>query len=598
MVPEDAARFRRRVVVERQMRGAGEKVLPSNADDVKLTRDDIVAAACLFLLSCLIQGLAIVLFPYFNGEQVIFGAPVADAFFWHRLASEIAAGEGIDTPLRPLYSIVLALFFQFTGNSLEAAKAVNVLLGSTSVVLSFLCFRFFAPTAVAVVLALTLATLRDFLLFSHSLLSEHAGLCFSMAALLGMLLALRRPAAWGWWAFSGIATGLSNLARPLTLLATPIVAAAVLFLFGRRSIRTWVFFFLAVAVIISPWIAHQRVHFGIWGLSSNSPEALYAATSPAYGSWTGREKTDLIDAGVVSGDASVAEWDKVFARRIASNLINAPEFWIANTVRNFWSSLNHHGVLKGERRFHGLALCLLLLAAGVYAGFSSETVVGDSETSLRRLLFVSMTLGLIATALITGLFSAMLLAGLGWAFVANRPAAVIVGSYLAGNMLSHSMFGFSSSLDRLSFMYLPFVLFFQLYPFYWIGKAGSKAFKEIGVKQGSIRTMQITAPRIAAIETKSSIAGKHFMPGRLLAMIGIVVFAVACVRLVYLNAFSKPKTVLADVLARPAYSAILHSIALNVGLTDAEISQAMDSEAVRRELRWPATFRNAGGCQR
>src|SRR5688500_117462 len=108
-----------------------------------LNRRDGIAAGALFALSLLVQGIALAATPAFKGGQVGFGGPVADAFFWRHLAAEIAAGGGINTPLRPIYSIVLALCFQFAGSSLAVAKAVNIVLASASVAASYLAFRFF-----------------------------------------------------------------------------------------------------------------------------------------------------------------------------------------------------------------------------------------------------------------------------------------------------------------------------------------------------------------------------------------------------------------------------------------------------------------------
>ena len=343
-----------------------------------LTSRDGVAASLLLAFSALVQSTVLSATPAFNGDQVIFGAPVADAWFWHHLAAEMAVGGGIDTPLRPFYSILLALLFQFAGTGLAVAKSVNVVLASASVAVSYLVFRLFAPVSVAATFAAVLATSPQFVLFSHSLLSEHAGLLFSMVGLLGMLLALDARSR-RWWVLAGVATGFSNLARPLTLLATPFVAAAAMVVRGRQAIKPLVIYFTVFAVTLAPWIIHQHIHYRIWSLSSNTMEALYAATSPKYGAWTGREAADLIKEGAIDPGAKVAHWNRIYARRVVQNLKNEPQFWAKNTLRMLWRSLNYPGLFGGPWRLHGFGGAKQHDGEAVVDG-----VVGDFAAGLAR----------------------------------------------------------------------------------------------------------------------------------------------------------------------------------------------------------------------
>jgi 4-amino-4-deoxy-L-arabinose transferase-like glycosyltransferase len=547
-----------------------------------LNRRDGIVACGLLALSILVQGLVLAATPAFNGDQVIFGAPVADAWFWHHLAAEIAAGDGIKTPLRPFYSIVLALFLQFAGNSLALAKSLNIVLASASVAVSYLVFRFFAPVSIAVSFAAVLTTSPQFVLFSHSLLSEHAGLLFSLVALVGMLLALdtglRR-----WWVLAGVATGLSNLARPLTLFATPFVAAVMLLARGRKTIKPLAIFFLVIAVSIAPWIIHQRIHYRIWSLSSNTMEALYAATSPAYGVWTGREAADLLKEGAIRPGARVAQWNRLYARRIGQNLRSEPQFWLKNTLRTLWISLNYQGLLGGPWRFHGLGCALLVLGVGAYFGWRDRAATRGSAGVPAISIAVTMTLALIVTGMLTGLFSALLLAGMGWALWANRAAGVVLGAYLLGSMISHSMFGFSSGLQRLGMMYEPLTLFLHLFGFYWAGRAGSHVIRclyrdpteEASEPHGAPAKTRY-AGALYAFERRTAVALRN------VAVVGAGLLLIASGRLIYLNLAAPLRPGAPP--AREAYLAILESVAAQWKISSTEAARALDPAATLQEL--------------
>jgi len=545
-----------------------------------LTSRDGVAGSLLLAFSALVQSTVLSATPAFNGDQVIFGAPVADAWFWHHLAAEMAVGGGIDTPLRPFYSILLALLFQFAGTGLAVAKSVNVVLASASVAVSYLVFRLFAPVSVAATFAAVLATSPQFVLFSHSLLSEHAGLLFSMVGLLGMLLALDARSR-RWWVLAGVATGFSNLARPLTLLATPFVAAAAMVVRGRQAIKPLVIYFTVFAVTLAPWIIHQHIHYRIWSLSSNTMEALYAATSPKYGAWTGREAADLIKEGAIDPGAKVAHWNRIYARRVVHNLKNEPQFWAKNTLRMLWRSLNYPGLFGGPWRLHGIGGALLVFGIGALFGWRDR---GGPHgiADVRTASAAAATLALIVTGVATGQFSALLLAGTGWALRANRAGAAVLGAYLLGNMASHSMFGFSSGLERLGIMYEPMTLFLHFFGFYWAGRAGSQVIRCLCRPPTDASAAHGARAKPRSVEAPSRFERKTARALRMVAIVSAGLLLATSGRLIYLNLGTSLRL---DAPPPPeAYPAILERVAAQSKITGTEAARALDPSATLQEL--------------
>ena len=232
---------------------------------------------------------------YTDGIFAIRGVPFSDARAWSKMAEGMAAGGGVDVGFpakRPLFSMVVALFYTWTGISIPVAKAVQMLLGGLTSAFVFLIFRrlggFWAALAAAIFFAIDPQQVEQ----TAEVMTEPLGtLCIVLSTWLllraGPRLALAPLLG------AGIALGLSNLARPLTLFGFPFYALLIGAQALRNGGRTWRalavpagVFTLGVAVCIGPWVVRQHWVHGIWSISDNSASGLFAASTPEYGVWS------------------------------------------------------------------------------------------------------------------------------------------------------------------------------------------------------------------------------------------------------------------------------------------------------------------------
>jgi 4-amino-4-deoxy-L-arabinose transferase-like glycosyltransferase len=236
--------------------------------------------------------------------HLVKGVPVYDGAYWDLMSADFAAGApfsglgqtGFDS-LRPFRWIFMGAIYAYTGPSVAVTQGVNAILGALSALLVFEILRRLTTVPVA----LLGAGYRAF-----SLTDARYGLTTSTEPLGGFLstlfLFLFVVAAQRWdqrrnrlyWLGTGVVFGLANLTRPEVLpmlFSLPVALALVL---SRRdrprpTRRQVVVATLAMcggfAVATGPWLLRQHFKYGIWQISSNTPEVLYAASSPRYRSW-------------------------------------------------------------------------------------------------------------------------------------------------------------------------------------------------------------------------------------------------------------------------------------------------------------------------
>ncbi|MDQ8727193.1 hypothetical protein [Bradyrhizobium sp. LHD-71] len=478
----------------------------------------------MFGVAFLLRAGAVLAFPTATvaGHQVIFGAPIADAWHWYQVAAATARGEGVNTSLRPLYSLLLALPFQYLGASLAIAKIVNALLDSVSILLGYLIFKRLLPAPAPLIVSLSLAVLPNYIMFSHGLLTEHAGATFLLAAL-AVLLAERWTAAV--WAMAGLLTGLSNLARPMTLFAVPLLAVVSLAYERSRAVILLAAFTVSVGITLAPWMMTQYQRHGILSLSSNTNQVLYAATSPKYGTWSPAVEHDRLAEGF-SATSSIAEWDALFRHGTSRNLRDFPLFWPKNIAVNMWESVNDGGLWLQQPPALTVALALLWTACGaIYAWRTPNPIRRPSVLAL----VVCATL--VLAAVLTKLWVFFLAAGAAFAVQHAQRATIVVATYLLGCMLGHALFGFSSTYDRLGLMYAPIV--FGLQAAGWVGLGAG--------------IVWLTLSRLAPLEwSGTAIPSSQAVPRQrqwLVAAVAsaVIVVAFSSARLAALNLWTSPR---------------------------------------------------------
>ena len=192
--------------------------------------------------------------------------PASDASDYYKIAVSVADGHGLATTFpfgyvhptafrAPLFPLLLGAVFAVTGPSLAVAQVVNVLLGSTVVVLiAVLAARIGGRRAG--LLAGGLAAVYPPLLANDGPPLTEA---LALALLLAGLLALARPASRRTVVLAGAAIGLLVLTRTSAQLLVPLLALWLPHVIGWR--RTALFVATA-AVIVLPWVARNQIEFG------------------------------------------------------------------------------------------------------------------------------------------------------------------------------------------------------------------------------------------------------------------------------------------------------------------------------------------------
>ena len=246
-----------------------------------------------------------------------------------------------------------------------------------------------------------------------------------------------------WWAIAGALTGLSNLARPMTLLAIPF-PILVGFCFNRfRFVAPTIAFAMALCITIAPWMLTQYHRSGIFSISSNTESSPLRGNEPQIQTiWTPAVQHDAIAAGLITADASLKDWDDFFKRGIIQNLRDDPTFWPINTMKALWASFNDEGLWLQQPKALAIALAIVWMVCGVMCA-------GAAGTSPARTVAIMSCLVLMLAAGTTGLLVFLLAAGVVFAAAFSFQWSMLLAAYLAGSLLAHSIFGFSSNIDRL-----------------------------------------------------------------------------------------------------------------------------------------------------
>jgi hypothetical protein len=326
-------------------------------------------AMLVFSVASILQGSNYVL--HFRDPEIartglsILGVPYSDARGWCDMATSMASGQGMTAywpAYRPGYGLFLALFFTWTGCSYVLAVVLNLLLTALAAALIYRIGEMLASCWVGAVVAFGFLSQNLTNIYPLTLATETLGMLCSVVTIHQLLRAIA-TAQRRYFLSAGAFFGLSNLVRPLTLPALPLILICVLIFLCRdcrwrgavvRAAMLGAGAFLAVV----PWLIRQWLVFGIVTLSGNTAENLYAATSPQYGSWTGalyREPGCPTD---------VKERYEYFMAKAKANLRENPGFYIQNVTRSYVAffaelsaSVRPHLLLLGPFALLGYYLC-------------------------------------------------------------------------------------------------------------------------------------------------------------------------------------------------------------------------------------------------
>ncbi|HWC12290.1 MAG TPA: hypothetical protein VG455_13845 [Acidimicrobiales bacterium] len=206
--------------------------------------------------------------------------PVSDAYHYHTIAIEVAAGHGVahtypfdflhHTAWRPpLYPLLLGAVYAVTGPKVGAAQALNVVLG-TAVVLMAAIVAWRLAGRWAGVVAGGLAAVYPPLVFNDGPpLSEPLGLLLLLAT---VLLLIERRAGW-----AGVASGLLVLSRASAQFFVVSLIGWVLWRLGWRRALAYVG---CVALVLAPWVGRNWIRMGSPVLVTSNGFNLNAIYSP------------------------------------------------------------------------------------------------------------------------------------------------------------------------------------------------------------------------------------------------------------------------------------------------------------------------------
>ncbi len=286
--------------------------------------------------------------PHPTGFFIYHGSPISDGSTYTFKAINIAEGYGIpplqQPAIRPFYSIVLACLFTWTGFSLGAVTALNIVIGGAIAALIYLCGSLAFNRLCGLGAALFFAIDPTQLIQTPQAGTEPLGLLFFVGSVYAALLAFKNRHT-AMFFLSGLLIGLSNLTRTLTAFTLPFYIALVLVVGWRQRMTKaaclCAFLMLfGFSCVILPWLIRQERLYGIVSISDNIGEAIYAATSPVYKQWTPAVRKDADAAGIPN---TVGDRYRYFIDRALENVKANPGFYFRNVGAALWEYANTFG---------------------------------------------------------------------------------------------------------------------------------------------------------------------------------------------------------------------------------------------------------------
>ena len=308
-------------------------------------QNDLPICLLIFFAAIMVRLIFLLQNPHPNGFLIYRGSPVSDGATYTFKAISIAEGQGIPSAqqpaLRPFYPITLACLYTWCGFSLRAVTFLNIVIAGFTAALIYLCGARAFNRLCGLGAALFFAIDPSQLIQTPQAGTEPLGLLFFVASVYSTLRAFETHRT-SLFLLSGLLIGLSNLTRTLTIFTLPFYAGLILFVGWRgrglkhASLQASVLV-LGFAIVTIPWLMRQHRLYGIWSISDNIGEAIYAATSPTYQQWTPSVRRDADADGIPN---TVGDRYRYFIHRAKENLRNDPGFYLRNVGGALWEYAN------------------------------------------------------------------------------------------------------------------------------------------------------------------------------------------------------------------------------------------------------------------
>lgn len=214
----------------------------------------------------------------------------------------IFAGETRQSPTAlwpPGYPLTLAAVYKLTGDSLNAARFLNVLFGALTVALVFLIARRLFDRTAAIFAAGALALLPSHILFTTVLLSEtYFG--FLLAAVLAICVYYvfgdRRPHMLLMLGL-GALTAFTGYVRGEFMVYGAVIALLVLLRWRRDALLPLVGLAFGAMLVVGPWTIRNQITMGeaIVG-TTGAGRVSYQGHNPAADGWTSLAASNELEA--------------------------------------------------------------------------------------------------------------------------------------------------------------------------------------------------------------------------------------------------------------------------------------------------------------
>lgn len=293
--------------------------------------------------------------------------PTDDAFEYDHYAQSIAAGEGYGrsgylrqggpTAIRgPGYPYLLGAVYAVSGDSKDAARVVNALLGALTVLLVYLIAKRIWGRRTGLLAAGFAAVFPPLVLMSRELVSESLFLPLALGAVLCVLEFRRSGRNWRWALAAGALCGLATLTRNTGfVLAIPIAFG----LWGgrerslRSSLAAPAIALVSALVVITPWLLRDAAEFerfvpittsGGIAISGTYNEASYAAPD-THGAWRTPQIVPEFAHLFVEPGRDEAEVDQILRREALSFAWAHPGYVVETS---FWNALRLFEIAGGS----------------------------------------------------------------------------------------------------------------------------------------------------------------------------------------------------------------------------------------------------------
>jgi len=312
----------------------------------RLLRNECFVVLTIFFIAVAVRWVFHLEHPKATGSFIYHGAPISDGASYTFKAINIAEGNGIppaqQPAIRPFYSIALACLYTWTGFSLQAVAALNIVIGGMTAALIYLCGARAINRFCGLGAALFFAIDPMQLIETPQACTEPLGLLFFVASVYVTLRAFDSHRA-AMFFLSGVFIGLSNLTRTLTIFTLPFYLGLILLLVGirERQFKAASIYIammvLGITVTILPWLIRQERMYRIFTISDNIGEAFYAVTSPKYKQWTPSVRRDADADGIPN---TIGDRYHYFMHRAGENVKSDPGFYLGNVGRALWDYAN------------------------------------------------------------------------------------------------------------------------------------------------------------------------------------------------------------------------------------------------------------------